>query len=242
MAIILAAQTGIWTDPATWVGGIVPGPGDVAVSNTRTITFNANCTVLQLRRDATGGATAGGFFAFVAATANNLIITADVYAGNAGAAGPCVAVGSMTACVIVGTIYGSDYGPGSSGITSGIYGVSAASTSSLRVLRTVSGARGMPAINGPFQFIDSPNAQAIVRATGSLTEVTLRDVAGWEPDPSDVLIGTSYEGRTGIMVPVPQRQKMTAMAMSGGGLNLEMLTDELGATLTTDEGDDLLGI
>lgn len=264
MAIILAAKSGIWTDTATWIGGIVPGPGDVAVANSYTIggpglgfTFIA----AEFRNDTTGGATAGGRLALAA----NCTLIANVYAGgtantngcvSASTVGPSAIIGDVyagTGCIgarnngaqiftIVGTVYGNDYGPGSTGITAGIYGAVNASTGTLRVLRTVSGARGMPAISGPCQFVDAPHAQAIVRATGSLTAVTLRDLAGWEPDPSDVLIGTGYEGRTGIMVPVPQRQGMTAMAMSGSELSLEMLTDDLGDFLTTDEGAELIGI
>lgn len=264
MAIILAAQSGNWTNPATWIGGVVPGPGDVAVANNYAITYGATgltFAAAEFRNDTTGGATAGGRLQLSA----NCTLIANVYAGgtanssgcvSASAGGPSAIIGDVyagTGCIgarnggtqkftIYGTVYGNDYGPGSTGITAGIYGAANASTGTLHVYRTVMGARGMPAVLSPFQFINPRAAQQSVRATGSLTEVILRDVVGWTPDPSDILIGTNCEGRTGIMVPVPQRQGMAAMAMSGGTLNLEILTDELGATLTTDEGDDLIGI
>lgn len=238
MAIILAAKSGIWTDPTVWIGGVVPGSGDVAVANNYTISSGAtNVTfiALEFRNDTTGGATAGGRLALFA----DCTLIANVYAGgtanssgcvSASAFGPSAIIGDVyagTGCIgarnggaqvftIIGTVYGNDYGPGSTGITAGIYGAVNASTGTLCVLRTVMGARGMPAISGPFQFINPRAAQQSVRATGSLTEVILRDVVGWTPDPADVLVGTAYESRTGIMVPVPQRQGMTAMAMSGG--------------------------
>lgn len=228
-----ANDSGSWL---TWP----PASGDVLIANGFTITVNVSVDLGatgEVRNDTTGGATTGGRFAL----SPDVTLTANVYAGATTIAQGCVGLvnGNATivgdvypgaachgvrnaptgtgALTIIGTAYGNDYGPGSTGITAGIYGAVNASTTTgtLRVLRTVSGARGMPAISGPFQFIDAPHAQAIVRATGSLTEVTLRDLAGWEPDPSDVLVGTAYEVRTGIMVPVPQRQNMTAMAMSG---------------------------
>lgn len=241
MAVILAAKSGAWTDPTTWIGGVVPGPGDVAVANSYTISppsIGFTIIAAEFRNDTTGGATAGGrlsLFADCTLIANvyaggtavtqgcvglvggNATIVGDVYAGPGchGARNTTTGTGLLT---IIGTVYGTDYGPGSTGITAGIYGAVNASTTAgtLLVYRTVMGACGMPAVSGPFQFINPRAAQQSVRATGSLTEVILRDVVGWTPDPSDVLIGTEYGSRTGIMVPVPQRQGMTAMAMSGG--------------------------
>jgi hypothetical protein len=196
MAIILAAKTGLWSDPATWIGGIVPGPGDVVLPNSFTVTFDVNATVAELRRDTTGGATASGVFRFSIANGspNNLIITADVYASNAGDAGiGTVFCAVNTTGTINGTVYGNGYGPGSTGITAGIYGATVnASTGLLYVKATVQGSRGMPAVSGPMQFIDTAHASAKVRATNSLTEITLRHPDAVVPYQGDVLAEKTY--------------------------------------------------
>lgn len=60
MSTILAAQNGNWHDGATWTGGVVPGPGDVAVLNGKAIAITQDVTCSEIRSDATGGATQGG--------------------------------------------------------------------------------------------------------------------------------------------------------------------------------------
>ena len=211
MAIILAAKTGVWSDPTTWIGGVVPGPGDVAVANVFVVTVNTNVTCAEVRNDTTDGATAGGRFAL----ANGVTLTATVYAGgtavsqgcvSASTVGPSWIVGDVyagTGCIgarnggaqtltIIGTVYGNGYGPGSTGITAGIYGAVNASTGLLYVRATAQGVLGMPAVTGPMQFIDTAHASQKVRATAGMTEITLRHPDAVVPGPGDVKAGVSY--------------------------------------------------
>lgn len=66
MAIIRAAASGNFSATATWVGGVVPGAADDAVSNTFIVVVDTNITVLSLSNSTTGGATLGGGFNFTA--------------------------------------------------------------------------------------------------------------------------------------------------------------------------------
>lgn len=78
MAIIRAAISGNFSAPATWVGGVVPGAADDAVSNTFIVVVDTNITVLSLSNSTTGGATLGGGFNFTTGgfTANITSLTA----------------------------------------------------------------------------------------------------------------------------------------------------------------------
>ena len=66
MAIIRAAANGNFSAPGTWVGGVVPGAADDAISNNFIVVVDTNITVLSLSNSTTGGATAGGSFNFTA--------------------------------------------------------------------------------------------------------------------------------------------------------------------------------
>lgn len=246
MAIILAAKTGLWSDPTTWIGGIVPRPGDVALCNGFTVRFDVNATVAELRRDTTGGATASGVFLFTTTSggADNVIVTADVYASNTGAAGRTLQCGTVTTATLIGTVYGNDYGPGSTGITAGIYGAENIGAGILYVRATAQGSRGMPAVNGPMQFIDTAHASQKVRATAGLTEITLRHPDAVVPFHGDVLAGTRYgdNAYTGHAVPWGSLN----MAQPFAGLAADPLADlylldDAGEVLTDDLGYPLLG-
>ncbi len=80
MANILAAQNGNFNATTTWIGGVVPGVGDVAYANTRTVTITANVTCDKLSTRGDNGATAGGGFT-VAAGSTGLTVTAAIEAG-----------------------------------------------------------------------------------------------------------------------------------------------------------------
>jgi hypothetical protein len=259
MSNILAAVTGNYTNPNTWIGGVVPGAGDVAVANGKVITINESVTCAEVRNDATGGATAGGYFSLSA----GVTLAATVYAGGtavglgcvqASTTGPSWIIGDVyagTGCIgarnggaqiftIIGTVYGNGYGPGSSGITAGIHAAVNASTGTLYVKATVQGARGMPAVSGPFQFIDAAHASAKVRATAGLTEITLRAVDAVVPYTGDVKLGVTYAGKVGTAT------RSACLDMSGhfSGTETEMAADLVladdGATeLLTDDSESL---
>jgi hypothetical protein len=289
MAIILAAASGNFTNPATWTGGVVPGVGDVAIANNRIVTINASVTCAEVRNDTTGSANAGGYFALP----DGITLTADVYAGGVAPAGilACVSYAGTAAAAVIGDAYGGSvsnssgirsagtgiltvtgsafggshanargvnnastgtlilngnatggtagpgainfgtgtiiingnatggtaggaavnnstgtltiigtaigngYGPGSTGLSAASGATN--STGTLLVRATQQGARGMPAVSGPMQFIDAAHASAKVRATAGLTEITLRAVDSVVPAPSDVRAGVVYAGKTG---------------------------------------------
>lgn len=78
MANILAAQNGNFNASSTWTGGVVPGVGDTAYANTRTVTITADVTCDKLSTRGDNGATAGGGFAV---SVSGLTVTAAIEAG-----------------------------------------------------------------------------------------------------------------------------------------------------------------
>lgn len=98
MAIVLAAATGNWDAPATWVGGVVQVAGDVAVANGKNVTVNVSVTVAEVRNDTTGGATAGGRFEL----GNGVTLTANAYSGTAGTS--CIYISGGNSANFVGNV------------------------------------------------------------------------------------------------------------------------------------------
>jgi hypothetical protein len=82
MAIIRAAVSGNFSAPGTWIGGVVPGAADDAVSNGFIVVVDTNITVLSLSNSTTGGATLGGAFNFTVGG-----VTANIGALTAGTGG-----------------------------------------------------------------------------------------------------------------------------------------------------------
>jgi hypothetical protein len=64
MAIIYATQSGNWSSPSTWVGGVVPTSVDDVFSNTRIITIDVDITAITLRNtsNVSPAITQGGSF------------------------------------------------------------------------------------------------------------------------------------------------------------------------------------
>jgi len=62
MANIKAAQSGNWSSTTTWQGGVLPGPDDIAIANSFTVTIDQDIAVQTLSNSTFGTSTAGGFF------------------------------------------------------------------------------------------------------------------------------------------------------------------------------------
>ena len=76
MATITSASTGNFSSPATWVGGIVPGPLDIVRANTgHNVTIDVNTTVANIQAITTGRFIMG----------EGVTLTANVIATNTGA-------------------------------------------------------------------------------------------------------------------------------------------------------------
>lgn len=93
MATIISAATGNFTATTTWVGGVVPGPADVAqVTTGHTVTINADVTVLEV----TNAGTTGKFL-----LGNGRTLTANV---TGGAPGGTIEFNATTSATINGNI------------------------------------------------------------------------------------------------------------------------------------------
>lgn len=88
MAKIKAAQSGNWTSTSTWSGGVVPGVGDHAYSNTFTVVIDTNISVEALHNaaDAAITASAGGKFQ-VASSGITVTLNAGIQSSDIGASG-----------------------------------------------------------------------------------------------------------------------------------------------------------
>lgn len=98
MATITSAQSGNFSDTATWVGGVVPGASDDAVAATgHTVAINVDTTVISVQQAGTGKFTLG----------NGRTLTGNVIA-NAGTftSGGTVDVTATTTAVINGNVTG----------------------------------------------------------------------------------------------------------------------------------------
>lgn len=98
MANILANAAGDWHTGATWVGGVVPGPSDVAYLNNRAITAAASITCATISSRAENGATAGGSLA----PASGITINANLRAGTTA----MITMASSTTLTVVGEVEG----------------------------------------------------------------------------------------------------------------------------------------
>ncbi|NBX71037.1 MAG: hypothetical protein EBQ98_03925, partial [Actinobacteria bacterium] len=91
MANIRAAQNGDFSATSTWVGGVVPGSGDVAYANTFTVTISDTRTVQAISNASATGITAGGTFSLV----DNCNLTCT----------------NANGCIVSTTVTGYDFAP-----------------------------------------------------------------------------------------------------------------------------------
>ena len=62
MKMVRAIRSGLWSDPTTWEGGQVPGPGAIVVANGRRIGIDIDAECDEVTTAAVGGAVSGGRF------------------------------------------------------------------------------------------------------------------------------------------------------------------------------------
>jgi hypothetical protein len=98
MATITSAQSGDFSDTATWVGGVVPTVGDIAIAATgHIISIDTDVTLTQVQQVGTGKFTLG----------NGRTLTANVQANQGTlATGGTVEIISTTTAAIIGNILG----------------------------------------------------------------------------------------------------------------------------------------
>jgi hypothetical protein len=149
VATITSAQSGDFSDPATWVGGVVPGVGDVAVAATgHVIVIDVDVTVDQVT-------TTGGTFTFadgVTLTATNA--TAGVLGGATGIGAVTMSLDAPDSATIIGNVRAG-------GIASS-WGVEFTGTGSLTINGQVTG--------GTFAGADATGANGVqLTGAGTLT-------------------------------------------------------------------------
>ena len=109
MAVINAANSGLWSTASTWPGNVFPTSSDDVYANNKTIYIDQNITVKSLNTTQGSGGTAGGRFY----QNSNITANASVYAGTT----TCLYVTGSN-CTLSGAFFkGSD----SSTATYGIY-------------------------------------------------------------------------------------------------------------------------
>lgn len=116
MADIRAAQSGDFSATSTWVGGVVPGSGDVAFANTFTVTISDTRTVQAISNASGTGITAGGTFSVLnncnltctnangvvqGATAANCVTTTSLGVGSSATVTASITTGSGSGSGIV---------------------------------------------------------------------------------------------------------------------------------------------
>lgn len=123
---------------------------DTLMANSFTVTLNVNVTVLEVRNDTLGGATAGGQFNI----SDNVTLTANVIAGGA----RCAQYGGSLTATIIGSITG-----GSGSNASGLFYEGAVGT--MNVIGNVTAGTGGSAMG----IQVSANSNGIINITGNVT-------------------------------------------------------------------------
>ncbi len=130
MANRYAVATGNWSNPATWDGGTLPGPGDDVRSNGFTVTINQSITVLSIQTTAASPAVAGGGFTLNTTTFNNLTLTCNIQCGTT----TCLTVSGTGVVNIIGNSTG--------GIGNGSNGIGVANTPTINITGNLTGGTG----------------------------------------------------------------------------------------------------
>ena len=137
MANRYAAASGNWSATGTWVGGVIPGPGDNVSANGFIVTIDVNATVAVVSNGIQYGASQAGYFILN----NGITLTANVLAYAQSSSFHCVRTAGTTSASIVGNVTGGSGGGGDG------YGVLHASSGTLTVTGIVNGASIVNASN-----------------------------------------------------------------------------------------------
>lgn len=186
-ATITAAQTGNWSATATWTGGVLPGAGDVAEANGKTVTIDQDVTVTSLTTASGGGfacsttrtinaqihAVASTCLAFSGINGTILTIIGGVYAG----AGPnyvgiyCTSSGVIN---ITGDVHGGSGGSSSNpaaGVSNGSSGI--INITGNAYAGTIGGSYGLyNSSTGIINLTGNSHGGAIATARGSYNAAT----------------------------------------------------------------------
>jgi hypothetical protein len=130
MANIRAAASGNWSATGTWVGGVIPGPGDNVSANTFIVTIDVNATVAVVTNGLQYGAVQAGYFILN----DGITLTANVVSYAQSTGFHCVRTAGTTSASIVGNVTGGSGGGGNG------YGVLHTSSGTLTVTGLVDGA------------------------------------------------------------------------------------------------------
>jgi len=90
MAVIFATQSGNWSSPSTWVGGVVPTSVDDVYSNNKTITIDVDITAITLRNtsNVSPAITQGGHFNVTGSSGTrNITLTGTIGTGGVAPSG-----------------------------------------------------------------------------------------------------------------------------------------------------------
>lgn len=98
MATISATQDGDWSDPSTWSGGVIPGPGDIAQANGCQVTIDQDITVDTLTQNSYSNAYKG----FSISGQTGRVINANITTTGV----KCLTIHDSTGVVINGNITG----------------------------------------------------------------------------------------------------------------------------------------
>jgi hypothetical protein len=153
MADIRAAQSGDFSATTTWVGGVVPGSGDVAYANTFTVTISDIRTVQAISNASGTGITVGGTFSLL----NGCNLTCTNANG-------VVQGATTTACVTTPSLTLGNAATINANITNGPSNSSSNITLSAAGTLTLNG--NLSASNGNIYCVTQPNGT--LNVTGSL--------------------------------------------------------------------------
>jgi hypothetical protein len=102
MAVIRAAQSGLFSATSSWIGGVVPTSADDVVANNFNITMDVSTSLIQLRNDNGLGGNVGGQFQFSVAGVS-VTLTGSTPMTQGVTSTSCVLINNSTGTVTITT-------------------------------------------------------------------------------------------------------------------------------------------